>query len=167
MPLCSDRLEYEPLDVAHAEQLFPVLAPAAVWRYIGPSEAPTVTALQERFAQLSGPPAPGERWENFAVRLQSGAYCGRIEATIHVDWAEIAYLFGPAYWGQGLATEAVSWLCARLEGEHRVREIWAATQPENHASRRLLQKLGFVSAPSGVRSLGSEDPGDLLFLRKR
>jgi RimJ/RimL family protein N-acetyltransferase len=165
--LTSPRLRYEQLTPAHGPLLHPALSPDAVWQYIGPSEADSPAALTARFARMAAgpiPPRPDERWENFAVRLHDRpVYCGIVESTIYDGWAEIAYLLGPPHWGQGLGTEAVSWLCARLRSTHGIAEIWAATRPENRPSCRLLERVGFKRAPSLLRPLGSYDPGDLLF----
>lgn len=163
-------LRYEPLSAAHAPELFPVLSPEIVWAHIEGSEERTLEEMGARYARVARGPAgsPGERWVNFALRLGDGALCGRVEATVHdaggaAPWAEIAYLLGPAYWGRGLASEAVAWLMAHLREAHGVRELWAAVRPDNARSCRLLLRLGFRAAPRGVRPLASEDPGDLLF----
>jgi RimJ/RimL family protein N-acetyltransferase len=168
----SDRLLYEPLVEAHAAPLYPVLSPAEVWQHIWPSDATSVETLAARFRKMAAGPGdkrPGERWVNFAVRLRDGgAYCGRVEATVHADgeWAEIAYLFGPMFWGRGYATEAVGWLRAHLREQHGVRELWAATTPGNAPSRRLLERLGFAAVEAPSRALLSADPGDLIYCAK-
>jgi ribosomal-protein-alanine N-acetyltransferase len=58
--------------------------------------------------------------------------------------ADLGYGVGPDEWGQGYATEAAR-LIVRFGfetlGLHR---IWATHHPENLASRRVLDKLGFV-----------------------
>ena len=55
---------------------------------------------------------------------------------------EIGYMLLRAYWGQGLAREAVSALIDQLFSEGN-RRVFADTDPENTASRRLLESLGF------------------------
>jgi RimJ/RimL family protein N-acetyltransferase len=166
MSVMASRLRYEALTPSHAPLLYPVLRAEEVWRHIGPSEAATLEELAARFTGMAAGPPPEraeELWVNFAVRLaDDGPYCGRIEATVHGSFAEIAYLFGPAFWGQGLATEAVRWLREHLRERFGVAELWAATRPENSSSARLLRRLGFVESPP-VRRLLSADAGDLLF----
>lgn len=162
----TPRLQYEALTPFHAPLLHPVLKAEEVWRHIGPSEAATLEELAARFMGMAAGPPPAraeERWVNFAVRLaDEGPYCGRIEATVHGSWAEIAYLFGPAFWGRGLATEAVHWLREHLREHFGVTELWAATRAANSASVRLLRRLGFVESPPLHRLL-SADAEDLLF----
>ena len=57
--------------------------------------------------------------------------------------ANIGYSVAPAFWGRGIASEAAALIVGfgfeRL-GMHR---IWATHHPENAASRRVLDKLGF------------------------
>lgn len=166
MSAMASRLRYEALTPSHAPLLFPVLSAKEVWRHIGPSESATLEELAARFTRMAAGPPPEhaeERWVNFAVRLaDDGPYCGRIEATVHGSWAEIAYLFGPAFWGRGLATEAVHWLREHLREQFGVAELWAATRPENRASVCLLRRLGFIESPPVHRIL-SADAEDLLF----
>jgi RimJ/RimL family protein N-acetyltransferase len=56
---------------------------------------------------------------------------------------EIGYLFAREAWGQGIAREAVSAILAHLfaRGERR---LFADTDPDNAASIRLLERLGFA-----------------------
>lgn len=164
-------LRYEPLTAAHAPALFPVLSSSVVWTYVADSDERTLDEMVARYARTErgpGPDRPTERWVNFALRLPDGTCCGRIEATVHeagspAPWAEIAYLLGPAFWGRGLAQEAVAWLLTHLEEQHQVYEVWAAVQPDNARSCRLLARLGFQPVQPDAREVYSWDPGDALF----
>jgi len=160
------RLSIEPLDETHAESLFAALDDPRVGAHIGGPDVSTLPALRERIARLrAGPPATsGEVWANWAV-LSDGTVIGRIEATLHGGIAEIAYVFGPRWWGRGYATEATRWLLDELRRQG-VQACWATVAPENEASVRLLRRLGFVEVePRGV-SLLSYDDGDLTFVRR-
>ncbi len=57
--------------------------------------------------------------------------------------AEIGYMLARPHWGKGLAREGVTRLIDRLFLEEGYRRIFADTDPENHASNRLLESLGF------------------------
>jgi RimJ/RimL family protein N-acetyltransferase len=89
---------------------------------------------------------------------------GRLEATTYGDWGEIAYVFGPRWWRQGLASEATAWLVRHL-ADRGAAELWAAVHPGNTASQRLLARLGFHRA-TPARPLASFDPGDEAFVRR-
>jgi RimJ/RimL family protein N-acetyltransferase len=156
----GENLRFEPLGPDHAAALFPLLGDARVWQHIQGSDGATEEQMRAAYARrAAGSTRPGERWMNFAVRLSSDPYLGRVEATVHDQtWAEIAYVFGLSHRGRGYARAAVSWLL----GQVGVGEVWAAVAPSNERSRRLLLALGFREAPPS-RALASWDPGDLTF----
>jgi RimJ/RimL family protein N-acetyltransferase len=58
--------------------------------------------------------------------------------------AEVAYVAYPAYRGRGFATEAgralIDWACR----EHGISHFISGVAPENLASPRVNEKLGFV-----------------------
>ena len=62
----------------------------------------------------------------------------------------------PQYWGQGLADEAARTVLAHAFSTLTFSSLIAGHHPENHASRRLLGKLGFryshdaFYAPNGI-----------------
>jgi len=162
----TERLEIEQLCHDHAAGLVAALGDPQVGAYLGGPDVSTEAAMHDRIDRLAEGPGPGhpdERWHNFAVRrVPDGAVLGRIEATTYGDWAEIAYVFGPATWGQGYATEATQWLLVWLH-DRGVTELWAAVHPDNNRSVRLLLRLGFEQLAVPTRPLGSFDDGDLVF----
>ena len=55
---------------------------------------------------------------------------------------EVLYTFARRYWGQGLATEGAR-ASLRYGFEHlKLERIMAAALVDNHASRRVLEKIG-------------------------
>jgi ribosomal-protein-alanine N-acetyltransferase len=56
---------------------------------------------------------------------------------------EIGYHFYPAAWGKGYATEMASACLAMADDVLRLPEVSAFARPENVASRRVLEKVGF------------------------
>ena len=171
----TERLVLEPLVAEHAPGLFTALDDARVGAYIGAPDVTTLEALEHRIRRLhEGPPAdrPDERWVNLAVILRNDPHggppgrrtvIGRLEATVHDEWAEIAYLLGPAYWGAGYATEAVGWFLGHLERP----ELWAAVHPKNEPSWRLLERLRFERVDAPTRPVSSYDDGDLAWVWRR
>lgn len=67
---------------------------------------------------------------------------------------EIGYGLHPAFWGKGYATEAVTAMTEWALQQPGVKVIEAETEPDNTASRRVLQKAGFL--PTGQN--GEEGP---------
>lgn len=66
---------------------------------------------------------------------------------------EIGYGLSEAYWGNGYATEAAQALIQWAFSQKNVYFVEAETEPDNAASRRVLEKLHFQ--PDGV---GKEGP---------
>ena len=160
----TSRLRIEPLAPDHAEGLVAALDDDRVGRYIGGPDVTPIEALRTRIARLleGAPPGSGETWLNWAV-LAGDTIVGRVEATLHRGVAEVAYVFGPAHWGQGYATEATGWMIGELRSRG-LAEFWATVVTANDGSIRLLQRLGFVEAEPGDLALQSFDEGDLTFV---
>lgn len=58
--------------------------------------------------------------------------------------AEIGYWLGTEYWGRGIATEAVTLVSDWAFGAHHLLRIFAQPFTSNVASRRVLEKAGYV-----------------------
>lgn len=72
-------------------------------------------------------------------------YCGLVDSGRGAQEPELAFEFLRRYWGQGYATEA-SWAVldwAKTSGYER---LWASVWDWNIASRRVLEKVGFIEA---------------------
>ena len=167
----SENLRFEPLTADHAAALFPVLNTLAVQAFIDPTNSQTIAELQAEYSiREKGPVAShqSERWFNVAVLLKSPTepVIGRLEATSYGSWGEIAYLFGEAWWGKGLAFEAVSWWHDYLSAAESKTEWWATVAPDNIRSIRLLKRLGYVERTNAVDipKLHSYDEGDLCLI---
>ena len=164
------RLTVSPMVVDDAADLHVALSPEAVGRYLGGPDVGSASELVERIEYLLAGPADGHQdWLNFTGRLQDGTVIGRLEATIEPGddaWAEVAWVFGPQWWGQGYGTEAAVWLSQHLEEAWGVRELWGTVHPENAASIGLLRRLGMsLQEEPYDRHPGSLAPGDLVFAR--
>lgn len=160
-------IRIEPLEAAHVSSLFESLNHESVGQFIGGPDVTTPEALAQRVrrVQAGPPPKSGLTWLNYAI-VMDGRAIGRVEATVHGDYAEIAYLLGPSYWGRGHATVAVAQLLEVLAGLG-VRMLWATVHPDNLASRKLLGRLGFAPAAPGTHpALASLDDGDVVFNRR-
>lgn len=58
---------------------------------------------------------------------------------------ELGYSFHPATWGQGLATELALTCLGWADNVLGLPEVSAFAHPDNAASRRVLDKVGFVT----------------------
>ncbi|MDP1912675.1 GNAT family N-acetyltransferase [Brevundimonas sp.] len=65
---------------------------------------------------------------------------------------EVGYILHPDCWGQGLAAEAVGAAIDHVFQTPDVDTMTADVDPENAASIRLLERLGFMPTGSGERT---------------
>lgn len=63
---------------------------------------------------------------------------------IYRQSAEMGYWLGRPYWGRGIMTRAVGQLCAQAFARLPICRIYAEPFARNAASRRVLEKNGFV-----------------------
>ena len=142
--LLSARLRLTPLAMADAELMHPILADAQLYRYTGETP-PSDEELAERYRLLvAGSPDRLEEWVNWIVRLQgTGVPIGHMQATIFSDHAELAWLIGVPWQGNGFAKEAAGavqgWLasCGAPSFAARI-------HPEHEASQAVARSIGLV-----------------------
>lgn len=141
-------LTLEPQTVDHAEEIFVVLSDPAIYEYENEPPA-SVEWLRARFARLESRRSPDglEQWLNWVIRLPTSELIGYVQATVGSNRrAAIAYELASAYWGRGLASQAVQAMIGELAESYEVRELAAVFKCENHRSQRLLERLGFKLA---------------------
>ena len=68
--------------------------------------------------------------------------CGLIKRDTLED-VDIGFAFSPQFWGQGYAYEAAAAVMLYGKEALKLKRIVAITSPDNQASGRLLEKLGF------------------------
>jgi ribosomal-protein-alanine N-acetyltransferase len=73
----------------------------------------------------------------------SSAHAGCCGLRPHREIYELGFHLRPEQWGKGLATEAARAVIAHAFGVLAAPAVFAGHHPENHASRRVLLKLGF------------------------
>ena len=59
----------------------------------------------------------------------------------------VAYVFGSAFWGRGIATRAVAQMLQIVAAEFGVRRFIVVADRRNTRSVRLAERLGFVEMP--------------------
>ena len=160
--IATGALTLEPQTAAHAAEMFGVLSDPAIYEH---ENAPprSLEWLRERFARLeSRRSADGhEQWLNWVIRLPSGELIGYVQATVGPDRsAAIAYELASAWWGRGLAREALEGMMAELVARHGVHTFTAVLKRSNLRSLRLLERLGFKPAPHAA------EPDELFMLKK-
>jgi RimJ/RimL family protein N-acetyltransferase len=144
----TPRLRLTAVREADAEEMAVVLGDLRLHEFIGgnPLGAPELRAQYRRWA--AGSADPGEIWLNWAVRLrESGDAIGTVQATVtrragRPPVAEVAWVIGMPWQGQGYAAESAGALVDWLTGAG-VAEITACIHPWHRASERVAERTGF------------------------
>jgi RimJ/RimL family protein N-acetyltransferase len=146
-PIVTERLVLRAAEARDRDAMLDLFSDERVNRYVGGAEP------REILDELM-PAVPGQRVGFFVVELD-GEACGIVtfdprdaERPGHVrpegGEAELGYMFLPATWGRGYATEAcaagIEWFRAAAPDEPLV----VSTQLVNEASLRMIRKLGFA-----------------------
>jgi len=92
--------------------------------------------------------------------LVDGEVAGHVVAFDRSGHREVGYWIGRDFWGRGVASRAVSLLLEREPG--RPLRAWVATS--NPASRRVLEKNGFVLDREVPAEPGSGEPNEWLLI---
>jgi ribosomal-protein-alanine N-acetyltransferase len=161
------RITLEPQTAEHAAEMFIVLSDPTIYTYEN-APPPSIDWLRIRFERLeTRRSADGsEIWLNWVVRLRSGQLIGYAQATVFPEGrASIAYEFASAYWGRGLAREAVEALISELADYYRVIRLTAVAKTANKRSLRLLERLHFAPAAQHILDRYRIEPDEILFCR--
>ena len=145
----TDRLTGEPLGPEHEAEMLGMMLDPRVYRTLWPwSARPTPADIRASLADKA------DHWRRYGFGLwllrdrATGEMVGRgglqyTDATGAVA-VEAAWAIVPARWGEGLATELAR-ASVRVGLETLARpDLIALTLPDNHASRRVMDKAGFV-----------------------
>jgi RimJ/RimL family protein N-acetyltransferase len=141
----TDRLVLRRMSVDDAEFELRLLNEPSFLRFIGDRGVRTLE--DARAYILKGPVDMYERL-GFGLYLaelkEEGVpigICGLVKRDFLAD-VDIGFAFLPEFWGQGYASEAASAVMEYAKGALGLKRIVAITNPENHSSIRLLEKLG-------------------------
>jgi RimJ/RimL family protein N-acetyltransferase len=135
----------EPLLPAHAGALFAPLRDARLYTYVPEDPPLSLAALTARYAQLAaGCPHAGEVWRNWVMLTADNRPVGTLQASVLADHrALVAYLVLAEHWGQGFGSEGVAWMLDEIAARDGVELAEAFIDTRNHASLRLVERLGF------------------------
>lgn len=164
----AEGLTLEPQTAAHAEAMFAILSDPAIYEHEN-APPPSLEWLRARFTKLeSNLSANGEeQWLNWVIRLPTSELIGYVQATVHPDHrAAIAYEVSSAYWGRGLAGQAVQAMISELVRHYQVRGLRAVLKTGNLRSMRLLERLGFSLASAEEHMKHRIEPGESLMQRE-
>lgn len=137
----SERLSFRPQRIEDAEALYEAYRDEELMRYW--SRGPIATV--EETTEYLRPHLDNPEWRGWALTFKGDDRAiGTLAAGERRSGVvEIGYLLARRHWGQGYAREAVGRLLDRLFIEEGRRRVFADTDPDNVASIRLLESLGF------------------------
>ncbi len=168
-PIKTERLLLRGVRLEDTEALWkrrnePTTAELQAWELPYPQEK--AQALVERAAS-DQEPVPDEWFMITIANLDDTEVLGDLVLKLKWDGrsAEIGYTLGADHWGKGLATEAANALVAWLFSNGRITRVEAYLHPDNHASARLLERLG-MRLEGVMRNsfwVGEENSDDLLY----
>ena len=142
----SPRLRLRRLRLSDAPELIALDSDPEVMRWVGSppvctSPAETAERVRQRLETDHGPLG---FWA--VERRADGGFCGLCALLLMPAGAdvELAYRLTRSCWGQGLATEAAAAVVDHAFRALALPRLVAVTYPENTASQRVLEKVGFA-----------------------
>jgi RimJ/RimL family protein N-acetyltransferase len=153
--LAGHRLDLEPVQVDHAEEMGPLLDDVRLHTFTGGRPA-TVPELRERYRRQAARRSPdgSQRWLNWvARRREDGQAVGTVQATVtqheHGLTAEVAWVVASTHQGHGYAREAAGTMVAWLRAQG-VSRIVAHVHPGHGASQGVARAIGLTATGTVV-----------------
>jgi ribosomal-protein-alanine N-acetyltransferase len=141
----TSRVILRPFEASDAQSAFEWFGDPVVMRFTptGPDKS-----IEETITRLAGYQnhQKAHGFSKWLIRERdSGIAIGDsgLSALPEYGWVDLGFRFAQPWWGKGLATEVASaWVRAAFD-EFRVGQLGAFVHPENLASVRVLEKVGF------------------------
>ena len=143
----TERLFLRQLSIEDAEFILTLLNEPSFLRYIGDKKVRNSNDAQQYI--LNGPIASYKQngFGLYRVELKESrvpiGMCGLIKREELPD-VDIGFAFLPDYWNRGFASEAAAVVMNYAEQTVKLKRIVAITSPDNDASIKLLQRMGFT-----------------------
>ena len=140
----TERLVLRPFTADDLPALLRIRADEDVSRYLGTAAMQTPEFIERRLRFYMDCRERYGFGMSPAVRKSDGVFVGwgGLQPLEETGEIEVGYGFDKPFWGQGYATElAAAWLRYGFEGAGLAR-IVAVANPENSASRHVMEKLG-------------------------
>lgn len=146
MEIVTERLTLRSAREDDLEAIHAVLSDPRATRWWS---TPPHDSLDQTHAWLDGMIANGPDRPDFVIE-RDGAVIGKAGF-----WRlpELGYILHPDHWGQGLASEAVAAAIDHVFATLELDDLTADVDPENAASIRLLERMGFVKTGFAERTV--------------
>ena len=145
--ILTDRLDLRPVTVDDSDEIAAIFADRRLYTFTG-GEPSTLEALRSTFARIAAARSASATAQlNWVVRHRGDDQAiGMLQAILSDGGraAEIAWVIGVPWQGQGLATEATRAVVAWLDAQG-VHTITAWIRPDHHASAAVALRAGLTS----------------------
>ncbi|MGG2055113.1 GNAT family protein [Lysinibacillus pakistanensis] len=146
--LRSSKLELKKIEDRHLQKLFDIYDNEKVFEFCGIIPKHNLQTVSKMIGHFDRDYQKKSRvkWGIFQ-KSQNDTLVGIIEAmdfNQKVDMVTIGYYLAEAYWGKGIATEAVHMIVKYLFEEVAINRIQAEVMPLNEPSKKVLLKNGFL-----------------------
>lgn len=152
--LVTERLRLAPIASSHADAWYRTIwSDPDVTRYLPPRQPIPRDQVDQRIARAAS------HWDRhgFGIwvveEVSSGDVLGHTGLLVvnEPPAVELVYALGRHAWGRGVATEAAASVVGHAFRDLSLKELVALVLPENRASIRVLEKLGFEQAGETAR----------------
>ncbi len=143
----TERLILRPFALDDVDALFAMSSHPEVIRYAGNTPLASVDAARDVLTKVIFKDYEVRGYGRFACELKaSGQVIGFSGLKFIADLGdtELGYRFMPHYWGMGLASESALASIDFAKKTLGLQRLIGLVHPDNHASAKVLQKMGFA-----------------------
>jgi len=154
--LTTERLTLRKMMPSDADDMYEYASNPIVPRYLLWNTHPNVKFSHSYLKYIKTQYASGDFFDWALTLTDSGKMIGTCGFTLidEENYAgEIGYVLNPAYWGHGIAAEAVKRVMSFGFGELRLNRIYARIMDGNKQSERVAEKCGMRHEGTLVSSL--------------
>lgn len=169
----TDRLILRRMQLSDADDMHEYAKRDDVTRHLTWEPHPSILYTREYLAYVSVHYTAGDFFDWAVVERESERMigtCGFTRFHCEADSAEIGYVLNPAFWGRGIATEAVGAVIRFGFERLELNRIEARFMDGNEASRRVMEKNGMrfegISRQSMYIKGAYRDVGTCAILRR-
>ncbi|MDP5275414.1 GNAT family N-acetyltransferase [Chengkuizengella axinellae] len=144
----TTRLDLVKIDKEHVQAYYEIMSKSEVTQYYGMDSLKNIEEAAKiiEFFENSFESKRGIRWA--MILKETNQFIGTLglnSLNMGTKKSEIGYEIHPSYWGKGITAEALTEVLTYSFQEFDLFRIGAVTFPDNIASNRLLEKLGFTN----------------------
>lgn len=146
------RLTFSKYQEADFDAYYAIVQQDKVMRYIS-GKGLTIEKARAKFRSILQQGAAEDPLGYFKVYDEHNVFIGDCKLVRYkqdVSLLEIGYILKPEYWGSGLGTLICQKILAFADEVAPSQAIIGLIDPENMASRKLLEKFGFITIFSGM-----------------